>query len=309
MSSVLVRNGSWRWLIATLLAAILSTVSFVALQSSARLGTAGSGGSTVTTSDPSSPLAELAATDPAKRVEVIVQLRPGVEGAQAGTIAGSAGGVVESQLPIINGFSTTVRAAEANELASNPAVHAVSLNAAVESEGIPNPDALATAYNQSIRSDRSWLQGYTGKGVGVAVIDTGIQGNLPDFRVSQSDATSRVIATAVTNPAATTANDTFGHGTHVAGLIAGNGTSRPATDPLYGKYIGVAPDANLIDVKIADEQGSASVMDVIDGLQFAMDYKADYNIRVVNLSLRSTVAESYKTDPLDAAVEAAWNSG
>ena len=309
MNSVVVRGGSWRWFAAALMAAVLATVCFAALQSSARLGTAGSSSSSASQGDSSSPLAELAAEHPGKRVEVIVQLRPGVEPSQGAALAGSAGGVVERQLPIINGFSTTLRAAQAEGLADDPAVHAVSLNAAVESEGVVDPGRLVTSYNESIRSDNAWNAGYTGKGVGVAVIDTGIQGSLPDFRVSQSDATSRVIASAVTNPAATTAADTFGHGTHIAGLIAGNGTNLPAGDPNYGKYAGVAPDANLISIKASDDAGNASVLDVIDGLQFVIDKKADYNIRVVNLSLKSTVAESYKTDPLDAAVEAAWNSG
>src|SRR5207244_8047076 len=58
----------------------------------------------------------------------------------------------------------------------------------------------------------------TGKGIGVAVIDTGIAGDLPDFRVSSSDTSSRVVAAVTTNPDATTATDTFGHGTHVAGI-------------------------------------------------------------------------------------------
>ena len=62
------------------------------------------------------------------------------------------------------------------------------------------------------------------KGVGVAVIDTGIDGRLPDF--SAADGTSRVVASAVTNPDATTALDTYGHGTHVAGIIAGDGNRR-----------------------------------------------------------------------------------
>jgi serine protease AprX len=254
-------------------------------------------------------LGDLASSNPGKRVEVIVQLRPGTSPANAEALASAAGGVVERELPIINGFSTTLRAGQAEGLTDNPAVHAVSLNAKVESQGSVNPAALATSFNASIRSTEPWAQGVTGKGVGVAVIDTGIQGNLPDFRVSQSDASSRVIASVVTNPAATTADDTYGHGTHIAGLIAGNGTNRPAGDPLNGKYAGVAPDANLIAVKASDDAGNASVLDVIDGLQFVMDKENDYNIRVVNLSLRSTVAESYKTDPLDAAVEATWNSG
>jgi serine protease AprX len=289
-------------------AAVLATMSFFALQSSARLGTAGSGAST-TSSTGTSPLAELATDHPGKRVEVIVQLRPGVDPSQADALAASAGGVVERQLPIINGFSTTLTAEQAQRLSWKGGVHAVSLNSAVESQGAVNAGALATSYNNSIRADVPWGDGFTGKGIGVAVIDTGIQGDLPDFRVSQTDATSRVIANVVTNPAATTSNDTFGHGTHIAGLIAGNGTNLPASDPNYGKYAGVAPDANLIAIKASDDAGNASVLDVIDGLQFVTEHKADYNIRIVNLSLRSTTAESYKTDPLDAAVEAAWNSG
>jgi serine protease AprX len=172
-----------------------------------------------------------------------------------------------------------------------------------------DPSKLATSYPQSIRADKAWALGDTGKGVGVAVIDTGIAGNLPDFQVSRSDSTSRVVASAVVNPAASSAGDSLGHGTHIAGLIAGNSWNRPAGDPLAGKYVGVAPDANLIDVKAADDNGDATVLDVIDGLQFAVDFQQNYNIRVVNLSLKSSSSESYRTDPLDAAVEAAWNSG
>ena len=73
--------------------------------------------------------------------------------------------------------------------------------------------------------------------------------------------------------------------------------------------MGIAPEANLISVKVSDEDGNADVLDVIYGLQFAVDHKTAHNIRVINLSLSSTVAESYLTDPLDAAVEQAWNCG
>ena len=118
-----------------------------------------------------------------------------------------------------------------------------------------------------------------------------------------------MIASVVVNPNARNAGDSYGHGTHVAGLIAGNGNQRSDRDPRDGDYVGTAPDANLISIKIADESGNASLIDVIDGIQFAVEHKADYNIRVLNLSLNSSVAESYKTDPLDAAVEEAWFSG
>ena len=73
--------------------------------------------------------------------------------------------------------------------------------------------------------------------------------------------------------------------------------------------MGVAPDANLVSIKVSDDDGNATVLDVIAGIQFAVDHKAEYNIRVLNLSLESTATESYKTDPLDAAVEAAWFKG
>jgi serine protease AprX len=73
--------------------------------------------------------------------------------------------------------------------------------------------------------------------------------------------------------------------------------------------MGIAPRANLISVKVSDDDGDTTVLDVINGLQFVVDHRAALGIRVVNLSLSSTVAESYKTDPLNAAVEAAWFSG
>ena len=160
-----------------------------------------------------------------------------------------------------------------------------------------------------MRADRAWDKGVTGSGVGVAVVDTGIAGGLPDFRRSSSDSRSRVIASVVVNPNARNAGDAYGHGTHVAGLIAGNGNNRSYWDPFDSDYVGAAPDANLISIKIADGNGNANLIDVIDGIQFAVEHKADYNIRVINLSLNSSVAESYKTDPLDAAVEEAWFSG
>ena len=75
------------------------------------------------------------------------------------------------------------------------------------------------------------------------------------------------------------------------------------------QYVGVAPNANLVSVKVSDETGKATVLDVIYGLQFAVEHQSQFNIRVINLSLDSTTPQSYKTDPLDAAVEAAWMHG
>ncbi len=253
-------------------------------------------------------LVKLAAERPAARVEAIVQFEAGLEPAAARDLVTAVGGRVTGDLHVINGLAARMSAEQAHRLASHAGVQAVSLNASTKPQSI-TANKLATTYNQSLEADKMWSKKATGAGVGVAVIDTGIAGGLRDFSVSQQDTQSRVIASAVTNPDAKTATDTYGHGTHVAGIIAGNGTYRSNSDRLRDKYVGVAPNANLISIKVSDDDGEATVLDVIYGLQFAVDFRRDYNIRVVNLSLESSAAESYKTDPLDAAVEAAWFSG
>jgi serine protease AprX len=339
-----VRYGSWRWMVAATLAAALSLATVLALRGGSELAPGLAGGSSSSGAPAGhvqAALSSLAAEHPNRQVEVIVQLRPGADSTAANALVTDSGGTVLRDLEIINGLGASMTAADAQRLGTDPTVRAFSLNAAIKGQSrfrhrqhrahrhgakrrghrghhhrrlatsAPTIDTsrLATSYPFAIRADKAWASGYTGKGVGVAVIDTGIAGNLPDFQVSRSDSTSRVVASAVVNPGASKAGDSYGHGTHVAGLIAGNGTNRATGDPLYGKYIGSAPDANLVDVKIADDNGDATVLDVIDGLQFAVDYKSAYNIRVANLSLKSTSPESYRTDPLDAAVEATWNSG
>jgi serine protease AprX len=253
-------------------------------------------------------LADLAARSPHKRVEVLVQLNPGTTRGAAATLIRGLGGKVTRDLHIINGVAAELPAAGARELASRPEVRAVSPNAATKPQA--TGDGLATSYNASIQTPYLWntYRG-TGRGVGVAVVDTGIAGDLPDFRRSTTDKSSRVIGSAVVNPDATTAGDRYGHGTHVAGIIAGDSRNRDDGDNNKGRFMGVAPGANLISIKASDDDGNATVLDVIAGIQFAVDHKAEYNIRVLNLSLESSATESYKTDPLDAAVEAAWFKG
>jgi serine protease AprX len=256
---------------------------------------------------PLSPALErLAADRPSGLVEVIVRAQ---DPAAARAAVRAAGGTTTRELPIARAVVARLQAGRAEVLARTPGVVGVSLNAAVAQEGTIDPDALRTSFNQSVRADRAWGIGATGKGVGVAVVDTGIQGDLPDFRRSADDRTSRVVATAVVHPGADDAGDTYGHGTHVAGIIAGNGAARDADDPLRGLYAGVAPEAHLIAVKVDDGRGEATVADVIDGLQFVVDHRHELGIRVVNLSLRSAEAQPARLDPLNAAVEQAWFSG
>ena len=256
-------------------------------------------------------LARLAATSPQRRVVVIIQLQRGVDVARGQALVRSLGGRPGPGLHIINGLSATLTAGAARSLAQRPQVHAVSLNSTLVQtwwRGTPAPWQLSTTYDQSVHATGLWPQS-TGRGVGVAVIDTGITGDIPDFQSSRWDSTSRVVASAVIDPNASSAADTYGHGTAVAGLIAGNSHDRGYADPLRNDYAGSAPNANLISIKVANDDGQATTLDALYGLQFAVDHKDDYDIRVINMSFRSTDAESYKTDPLDAAAEQAWFHG
>jgi serine protease AprX len=270
----------------------------------------GTGGGPAATGSLSGALARVTADSPRRRVEVIIQLRRGVDAAQGRALVRSLGGQPGADLHIINGLSARLAAAAARRLGQSPLVRVVSLNAAIRNTTLSNatPWTLATSFDQSTGASRLWYRS-TGEGIGVAVIDTGLDGDLPDFQTSQGSSRSRVIASAVIDPNARTAGDTHGHGTAVAGLVAGNGWSRDSADSLFGEYAGTAPDANLISVKVADDSGAATTLDAIYGLQFVVDHRNDYNIRVANLSFRSTSAESHTTDPLDAAVEQAWLHG
>ena len=298
-----------RWMVGIALLAIAAAVPVALTGSHAALpaiDTAPVAAETLPSLNPS--LAALAERSPGKRVEVIVQLAEGTTRAAATPLVRELGGKVTRDLHIINAVAAELPAAGAVELASRREIRAVSPNAGTKPQAVG--DGLATSFNASIQSPHLWnYYRATGSGVGVAVVDTGIAGDLPDFRVSATDKRSRVIGSAVVNPDATTAADRYGHGTHVAGIIAGDSRNRDEGDPLKGKFMGVAPKANLVSIKVSDDDGNATVLDVIAGIQFAVDHKSTYNIRVLNLSLESTAVESYKTDPLDAAVEAAWFKG
>ena len=238
-----------------------------------------------------------------------MQAQPGAADAVASALA-AAGASEERYVELINGFGARITAAGAALVAKAPGVRAVSLDAKIRKTGIVDatPAGHGVQPVDPLRQgleERLHRQGRRRRGDRHR--HRRRPARLPRLRDRLDVARDRQRRRSTPPP--TNGRDTFGHGTHIAGLIAGNGTNRAAGDPQRGKYAGVAPDANLIAVKADDDDGNASVLDVIDGLQFIVDKKDDYNIRVVNLSLRATVSESYRTDPLDAAVESAWLKG
>jgi serine protease AprX len=158
---------------------------------------------------------------------------------------------------------------------------------------------------RSVQTDLGW----DGAGVGVAVIDSGVT-NWHDDLTNRSLNTGvrtlngqRVVKFVDFVNARTTAYDDYGHGTHVAGIIAGNGYDSD------GGKAGIAPGAHLVSLKVLDGQGGGYVSDVIAALDWAIQNKTTYNIRVINLSVGAPVTESYLTDPLTLAAKRAVDAG
>lgn len=241
-------------------------------------------------------LLQLAAQDAQQEVAVIVQ-KAGQGNRLEARVAGS-GGQVTQDLHIINAFAARMTAGEAVALSGDSDVRWVSLDAAVERSGKPAPTPTPTpittnTYLDTTGARQVWNMGITGSGIGVAVIDSGIT-NSQDLPLVRS---------ASFNPNSTMVVDVYGHGTHVAGIIANRGVLS------YNKFKGVAPGASLISLKVSDETGMAYESDVVAALQWIYDNKAQYNIRVANVSLNSTVEQSYNTSPLAAACEIVWFSG
>jgi serine protease AprX len=242
------------------------------------------------------------AADPNGSLPVIVQMRlprgapTPVAHSQAATTAlgllrqnGRAG----SSLGIVGGASGHLNAVAIRALTNNPNVAAIYEDVVIPRAAVSDAN-LATAYPAEVNAPPAWLQNTTGAGVTVAVLDSGIN---PDPDLAARILTSVNFAEPLTSP------DPGGHGTHVAGIIAGDGTKSA------GQYIGVAPHANLVDVRVINGAGNASASSVIAGIQWTVANASLYGIRVVNLSLGGLPVTDYEHDPVAAAVEIAWLRG
>lgn len=242
-----------------------------------------------------------AQADPNKVFSVIVEAVPGAKtkrAARAGDAVTRNGGTPKHALPIVGGASATIRGGALLGLSRDRDVLYVSrdysLKATAETSwgGAPlthTPGVVETG------APAVWsTQGVTGRGVGIAVVDSGV--------AAHPDLAGRIVAAidfTAASPAVSTGplGDAGGHGTHVAGLAAGDGTASG------GEYAGMAPGANIVDVRVIDASGSSNTSTVLRGLQWVLANRATYNIRVVNLSLGAPAAMSYTLDPLATAAE------
>lgn len=212
-------------------------------------------------------------------IPVIVQMNAGAKSDDANIMVGKMG----SELEIINGFSAQLPAAAIEALSKNPNVYAISYDKPVK------VDLNVAA--KAVFCDELWAEGYTGAGVTIAVVDTGIY--------PHRDFGTRIRAFKDFVNGRTSAYDDNGHGTHCAGIAAGAGTT----------YRGAAPDAKLVGVKVLDAQGNGSYSNIINGINWVVSNRSTYGIKVMSMSLGGPISESSKTDPMCAAVRNAWNAG
>ena len=212
--------------------------------------------------------------------------------AQVNTLAARHGLRVKKRLA--TGAVVDVPAGALAALADDPAADQLSGNHVVM--------AQMTVTNQSIGADivheGGWAAGIgplTGKGIGVAVIDSGVA-PLPEFR-------GRIIASRDFTDDRGPGLDFNGHGTHVAGIIAAAGRNR------FDDTEGVAPGANIISLKVLDAKGRGVVGDVLEAIDWAVANHKRFNIKVINMSLGGPVTQGWRDDPLCQAVERAYRAG
>ena len=240
-------------------------------------------------------------------ISVIVRETPGA-GDLPEQLVEASGGTVGLRLSIIHSFSAELPRGAVEWLAASPAVEAVTPNVALQMQGVsysPVMDLGSIDHTTDIIGATSfWQAGFTGRGVDVAMIDSGVspvdglngKGKVvlgPDLSFESQAPNLRYL-------------DTFGHGTFMAGLVAANDPGQAVAN-----YDGVAPGARIVSIKVADSHGATDVSQVIAAIDWVVQYGHSHglNVRVLNLSFGTYSAQPYALDPLAFAAEVAWLHG
>ena len=212
------------------------------------------------------------------------------------SVVGEVGGSVGRDLSFESAVTSQLNPLQVSLLQALPGI-VVTPDSIVTVEGVAGSSGRAPAavFPEQTGANQLWAQGNTGAGANVAVLDTGID-PLPDF-------SGRLIDGVDLSGGGNPFQDSFGHGTFVSGLVAGNGASS------NGQYMGEAPGAGLVAIKIAGASGQIDLATLIEGVGWAIANRVRDNIRVLNMSLGSVPTQSTVLDPLDQAVEKAWESG
>jgi serine protease AprX len=242
-------------------------------------------------------LQALKADDP---VTVIIQYKhqPTALHSQAIT---ARGGLLLRHLPLVKANLAKIPAGRLAEFERDDEVAYIS------------PDRrLAARLNNAtvaVNAPYAWNAGLNGSGIAVAVIDSGIHQHDDLMSPGLLFSTSRIVYQADMTGENLGTDDAYGHGTHVAGIIGGNGTDSECLLFCDVTIQGLAPSVNLVNLRVLDKNGEGSDSGVISAIAAAIQLKNTYNIRIINLSLGRPVYESYTQDPLCQAVEQAYNAG
>jgi serine protease AprX len=273
--------------------------------------TAGVAIASATLSVAAAPLPAGPASAPAA---VIVRGAPGSQSLVGRDIA-EAGGRVTEQIPLITACAAAVPASALGWLSAQPGIVEVTPDGPVQLASASyspttDPGSLYTV-EQSLGVDQAWEDGYTGSGIGVALIDTGVTpveglaepgqiDNGPDLSFDNASSSLRRL-------------DAYGHGTFMAGIIAGRD---PGTTPAdyagdTSDFLGIAPEAHIVNVKVGSANGAVDVSQVLAAIDWVVMHRDDpgLNIRVLNLSFGTDSTQSYLIDPLAYAAEVAWHDG
>ena len=258
-----------------------------------------------------------AASTAGPTVSVIVREQPGTSGRAALSLA-ALGGTVSRQLPIIGGFAAVLPSDRLSELSRSAGVASVTPNGPVELAGRvdgydPKEQSATGSWTrvlEAIKAKDAWKAGFLGQGVDVALIDSGVApvAGITGQVIHGPDLSFESQADNLRN------YDTFGHGTHLAGLIAGRDIDIDAgkeDEELDEAFVGVAPRARVVSVKVATASGATDVSQILAAIDWVVQHRSSdgLNIRVLNLSFGTDGTQSYLLDPLAYAAEVAWRSG
>ncbi len=250
-------------------------------------------------------------------VSVIVRSVGGA-GAAVESAVRRLGGTVGRRIKLIDGFAATVPAARLSELAAARGVHSVTRDGQVtlhhsSTLGFDASTDLGSTYNvaRAIGADDAWRLGITGRGVDVALIDSGV------VPVDGLKASGKVVNGAdlsfESQASQLTYLDSYGHGTHMAGIIAGRDSAGDTISSFlnHHRFVGIAPGARIVNVKVASASGAADVSQVIAAIDWIVEHRRDSgkNIRLISMSFGTDSLQSYLLDPLAYAAEVAWRKG